>query len=95
MNVTRRQGLQRQARNAHALPNEQRPLEVRSLFGKAALLESAANAKGRKSGKGWRGLAGSSPRASDKNLNIILVESLIGGRFPAEGRPGDVHGGVR
>lgn len=94
MNVTTRQGFQRLALDVRAWQNEQRLLEMQPLFSCALSLDSAP-AQGQRSGKGCRGLAGDSPRASDKNLNTILVEGLKGGRFPAEGCPGDGHGGVR
>ena len=53
----------------------------------------AASEKDRRSGEGRHGLTGSSLRASDENLNTIRVESLKGGCFSNEGRPGDVRGG--
>lgn len=51
-----------------------------------------ATAKGRRAGKGWRGLAGSSLRASDNYLDTILVEGLNGGRFFKMDRPSHFAG---
>lgn len=46
-----------------------------------------AAAKGRRSGKDWRGLARSLPRALHKISNQILVEGLNGARLFDKGRP--------
>lgn len=86
MNMTRRQGSLGRVRDVRVCPKEHRALEVQPLFVNALSLESIVSAKGRRSGKAWRGLAGSSPRASDKSLDTILVEGPKEARFPKRER---------
>ena len=65
------------------------------LFDRPVTSILAAESKGRRSGIGRRGLAGSFPRASDKNLYTIQGEGLKGGQLPKKDLPGRFQGSVR
>ena len=70
-------------------------LGLDSLSGSALPSAAFRDSKGRKSGIGRRGLAGSSPRASDKNPYTIQGEGLKEGQFHKKGLPYRFSGSVR